>query len=710
MASTPTIQQQNIIDATEGYVRVAAVPGSGKTYCLTHRIAHLIQDLYISPDSIVALTFTRKAATSMRKKLRNIIGDAGSCFMGTFHHYCCTILKEEIQHLGYPKEFKSLTGNDQKKFIRDILKEMNLSARDYRTKDMLDMISQNKVGGGYVKLFETEPATFILEKYLNDAQRRHAVYEEIYYRYLLKQFSVHGLDYDDLIHFTIHIFSNHVDVLDKWQDKCEYVLVDEYQDVSQAQAKLADMLSNKYGNLFIIGDDDQLIYSWRGSKPEYLIGFDTTHYNTQSFTLDNNFRSTPEIIGVANELIQCNQERIPKRMTTANSSGIKPVYNCARTAKDEAKWICEMIQKAVETGIDYKEHTILIRSSLQSREIEQQLRLHSIPYKAYAGVAFFESEEVSTVLNYLSMILHMDDLSFENTIQMPKRGFGKTSMEKVRKYSEDNQMPMFFALMTMIQNGEIKNKEVFDYCKNIYTMHKQYQNYTCTQLANIVLDWGYRELLDGDPDQEKKDRVTQLLQMIYELEKEEDNAIPLSDMLQYFSLFTSGDDDTEDNKVKIMTIHASKGLEFDTVFIPGLVEGLIPSSKATTKRAMEEERRICYVAVTRAENKLYLSSYQYQYEKSNVPSMSSRFVEEMGEVNLDIIQKPVGRMAINAMNNVLPKKTAQFVVAQRISITNWGTGTIVEVDEINQKYKIVFDKCPQLPKNISFSADIKIVQ
>ncbi|WP_296561016.1 3'-5' exonuclease [uncultured Acetobacterium sp.] len=708
-SNSPTPQQQSIIQATEGYVRVPAVPGSGKTYCLTHRVAHLIQDLYIAPDVIIALTFTRKAASGMKRKLRGLIGDVATCFMGTFHHYCSNILKEEIHHLGYPKLFKSLRRSDQNKFVREILKEMNLSARDYRERDVLEKIREFKVNGSYVELFEQEPKTQILEQCIQKADSAHHIMDGIIYRYLLKEFQVHALDYDDLLYFTVHIFKKYADVLDKWQDKCEYVLIDEYQDVSKVQAELADMISQKYKNLFIIGDDDQLIYSWRGSKPEYLIEFDKKYPNTQTFTLNCNFRSTPEIIKAADALIQHNTERLPKQMKTSNATGSLPVYNCTKTAVDEAIWIADKIHESVEAGCEYKEIAILIRNSSQASHIEQQLRLHAIPYKAYAGAKFFESEEIRTVLSYLSMILFLDDLSFEQTVNMPKRGFGKSSMEKVKQYAADNQLTLFTALMTLVQAGEIKNKQIFEYCRHIYTMNKSHQGYSCLELANIILDWGYRETLDGDPDQEKKDNITALLQMINELEKEEDGPIPLHDLLQFFALFSPEDDENDDDKVKIMTIHTAKGLEFDHVFIPGMVEGILPSGRAVTKQAIEEERRVCYVAVTRAVKQLFLSSYQYQYEKQSSPSMSSRFINEMGENNLMMLQKPVESLAVNSPQKPSSYCTPQFVIAQRVSVGLWGEGTIMEVDEQKQKYKILFDAMPNLAKNIAFAADIKIL-
>ncbi len=712
--STPTEQQERIIKATEGYVCVPAVPGCGKTFCLTHRIAYLIQELFIAPDAIVALTFTRKAAYSMRQKLRGLIGDSASCFLGTFHHFCANVLKEEIHHIGYPKVFQALRRSDQNKFIRDILAEMELSARDYREHDILDQIAQFKEDRSYVQLLEREPIEFVLEEKIRRADAIGNIPKGIIYRYLLKEYQVHALDYNDLLQFTVYLFETYPEVLEKWQDRCEYVLVDEYQDVSGVQARLADLLSGKYKNLFIIGDDDQLIYSWRGSKPDYLIEFDQHHRNTQTFYLEQNFRSTPEIIAVSNEMIRYNQNRMEKHMVTQNSTGPKPIYNCTETAKDEAIWIAEcIVENSKKQGTDgipeqMGESAILVRSSRQANQIEQQLRLHGIPYIAYAGANFFESEEITTILAYLNMIIFLDDLSFEATVNTPRRGFGKTSMDKVRTYAREHGVTMFDALRDLICLQQIKNKEVTTYCRNMEEAHLHYGDYSPVALVNQILDWGYRVYLEGDPSQEKKDNVAELIQMIHQLEKEEDGEITLGYLMQYFALFAPGDEENGECKVKLMTIHTAKGLEFSTVYLPGMVEGVLPSGKARSKQDIEEERRVCYVAMTRAKERLYLSSYRYTYEKQGAPSVSSRFLSEMGEENLNMLQEPVRAERVKIPEEIV-EKSEKGAVMQRVLVEPWGLGTIVEVDEERQKYKITFDGAPNLPKNISFAAKVKVL-
>lgn len=696
MMMNPTAEQQNIIQATEGYMRCGAVPGSGKTYCITNRMAYLITNLYVDPSSIVALTFTNKAAASMTHRLKKMIGDDATCFTGTFHGYCNKILKEEIYRLSYPKTFTIIDVKGQIDIIREIADELHLSLKDFTTKSYLDDIAERKKTDAYMVYMTGANKTPLLKqiaKAQNDIDR-------VYYNYLLKQRDNYVLDFHDIIVFAIHILQTYKDALTKWQDKCMYILCDEYQDVNKKQEDLLRLLSGKYQNLTVVGDDDQCIYGWRGSKVEYIVDFNMRYPNAKDFYLTENFRSTPEIVAVANSLIAANCYRLKKQMITNKSSGQKPVYNNLKTEKDEATWIADTITISVNQGKQYSDHTVLVRSSSQTRALEEAFVRKKVPYKILSGAEFYSSEEIKTVLAYLRMVYAMNDLDFTYTIQRPRRGYGKKSVENLRIYAAQRNITLMKALGEQIQSGTEKRQPVIDYYNSIIGLHNTYGKYSSKELVNMVLDFGYRTFLQQDVDQTKLDNVSELLVTVATLEDENQEPIPLDELLAHFALFSSQDDDTDKNLVKIMTIHTAKGLEFDTVFINGLVEGQFPSKRLKNQDELEEERRLLYVAITRAKEMLYLSSYDVK-----AGSFIARQSSFLGDIDVHLL---------NCINNstigggyatpiMLPK--AQFSIGDKVLHKGFGEGTITGVDEKTQTYEIKFNILGQ-PRRIQFRADL----
>lgn len=690
----PTREQQQIIRATEGYVRCGAVPGSGKTYCITSRMAYLITELYVDPSSIVALTFTNKAAAGMTHRLKKRIGDEAACFTGTFHGYCNKILKEEIYRLSYPKAFTIADVRGQTDIIREIAEELHLSLKDFTAKAYLDEIAQRKLAGGYIAYMAGPDKTKLQEK-ISSAKDD---IEKVYYNFLMKQRDNYVLDFNDIIEFTIHILQTCPDALAKWQDKCMYILCDEYQDVNDRQELLLSLLSGKYQNLTVVGDDDQCIYGWRGSRVEYIVDFDNRYPNAKSFYLTENFRSTPEIVAVANSLITANQNRLAKQMISNRHSGRKPVYNNLMTEKDEAAWIADTIRMAVDQGKKYLDHTVLVRSSSQTRALEEAFMKKKVPYKILSGAEFYGSEEIKTVLAYLRMVYAMNDLDFTYTIQRPRRGYGRKSVEKLKEYAVQRNLTLMTALEEQIRNGLENRQPVIDYYNNITGLHHTYGDYSCKELVNLVLDFGYRKYLQQDVDQTKLDNVSELLATVAALEEENQEFIPLEELLAYFALFTSQDDDTNHDRVKIMTIHTAKGLEFDTVFVNGLVEGQFPSKRLVNEDELEEERRLLYVAVTRAKEMLYLSGYEVK-----AGSFTARQSSFLGDLDVDLLDcvhdsKIIKGYATPAM---LPK--ARLAVGDEVLHKGFGEGIVTGVDEKTQTYEIKFYEIGQ-PRRIQFRA------
>ncbi|MBQ4282456.1 MAG: UvrD-helicase domain-containing protein, partial [Lachnospira sp.] len=575
----------DIIKNTEGYIRCGAVPGSGKTFSITHRMAYLITELYVDPSSIVALTFTNKAAASMTNRLKKMIGDDATCFTGTFHGYCNKILKEEIHRLSYPKTFTILDKAGQIDLIREVAQEQGLSLKDFTAKYYMEEISRSKLSLGYIDYMAGADKGPLVER----LEAARTDYDVVFYNYLLKQRDNYVLDFDDIINFALYVLYTYPDALSYWQDKCQYILCDEYQDVNDKQEKLLNLLSGKYHNLTVVGDDDQCIYGWRGSKVDYMVDFHKAYPDVKDYYLSENFRSTPEIVAVANSLIGVNQHRLEKAMFTNNPAGEKPIYNHLPTEKDEAEWIANIIWGGKTDGRKYSDHTVLVRAASQTRAVEEAFIKKKIPYKILNGAQFYSSEEIKTVLSYLRMVYAMNDLDFMWTVQRPRKGFGKKSIESLRGYAKSKGLTLMEALGEQIEQGLIKKKVLVDYYNNIIRLHNSYHEYSAKNLLNIVLDLGYREELEQDVDQTRLDNVSEFVTTVAGLEEENQDWLSLEDLLAHFALFSQQDDDTEKDVVRVMTIHTAKGLEFDTVFVNGMVEGQFPSRRLRNEDELEEE-------------------------------------------------------------------------------------------------------------------------
>lgn len=696
MATTLTNEQEAIIQATEGYIRCRAVPGSGKTTCITHRMAYLITELYIEPAAIVALTFTNKAAASMTNRLKKMIGDEATCFTGTFHGFCNKILKEEIYRLSYPKEFTILDKKDQIALIKEVADELQLSLKDFTAKDYLEEIEKRKLSESYV-IYMLGSDTSLLQSRIQAAATQQ---DMVFYQYLMKQRDNYVLDFSDMIEFTLYILNTYPDALEKWQDNCMYLLCDEYQDVNEGQEALLSLLSGKYQNLTVVGDDDQCIYGWRGSEIDYIVDFDKRYPGARDFYISENFRSTPEIIKVANSLIQVNQHRLAKQMFTNNPSGELPVYYNARTEQEEAEWIADTIAMAVRERTSYSNHVVLIRASSQSRALEEAFVQKKIPYKMLNGAEFYNAEEIKTVMSYLRMVYAMNDLDFVYSIQRPRRGYGKQSLERLKRYAAEQQLSLIEALGEQIRSGKENRTSIIEYYENMKKLHESYEEYSSKDLVKMVLDLGYRKELEEHIDQRRLDNVSELIHTITALEEENQDAIPLQDLLAHFAMFSGQDDDTEKDVVRIMTIHTAKGLEFDTVFVNGLVEGQFPSRRLNNQDEMEEERRLLYVAITRAKRKLYLSGYQMK-----VAGYGARQSSFLSDIDVALLNCILGSKIGASCGSTSLRPKAEFQVGDRVEHPVFGQGTVLLVDVSKQIYEIQFDKI-SFSRRIQFRAEL----
>ena len=633
----------------------------------------------------------------MTNQLKTLIGDKATCFTGTFHSYCNLILKEEIYRLSWPKVFTIADKQGQIEIVTEIAHELGLSLKDCPAKDYIDYIAARKTSSmDYVKLMSGADKSPLCQE-VNTAT---GDLQSVYYRYLLKQRDNFILDFNDIIIFAVYILTNYQDALAKWQDKCEYILCDEYQDVNQYQEELLKLLSGRFHNLTVVGDDDQCIYGWRDAQVDYIVGFDKRYPQARDFFLLENFRSTPEIVAVANSLIINNQNRISKKMFTNNPSGEKPVYNCIKTVQEESLWIADTIRNSVQQGKQYSKHAVLVRSSAQTRALEEAFVAAKVPYKILGGAKFYDREEVRTVLAYLRCVYALNDADFTYTINRPKRGYGKKSVEKLKAYAEPRGLTLIEALGEQISCGAEKRKAVIDYYNNVQGLNSTYQNYSSSELANKVLDFGYREALQQDIDQTKIDNVSELLKTIAALEMDNQENIPLDDLLTHFALYEDAEDGTDKDVVQIMTIHVAKGLEFDTVFVPGLVQGQFPDKRSLIPEKLQEERRLLYVAITRAESMLYLSSY----DDTVIGDISgqSQFLRDIDASLLNCI----GNTTIGGTHGTTPiLSSAKYSVGDMIKHHVFGIGIIVRVDEAGQRYEIQFDNESDI-RRLSFEAQL----
>ena len=598
-------EQQEAVMTTEGYVRVIAGAGSGKTRALTNRYVYLVNELGISTANILCVTFTNKAANEMKKRIRTMIGDYDTGYVNTFHGFCVQILREDIHAMNYPANFVVMDSEDTDAILKTVYEQAKVHSKSYTFSMARDMISARKNMKSeqipYILSMDQEDLKY---KYLNSKKTE----DRIFYGYVYEQKKFFGLDFDDLITFAVYILENFEEKRVKWQKRLEYIMVDEFQDVSPLQYKLADILSGFHKNLFVVGDPDQTIYTWRGAKVEYILNFDQHHANTKTIIMDKNYRSTPDILNASNSLIQKNEKRIEKNLKAMRKTTIPVIYHHAKTQNEEAGFVVNTIKDILNQGGKYQDITILYRSHFVSRSLEESFVKEKIPYVLYSGVEFYKRKEIKDVLSYLRMLVSGDDLSFLRIINEPKRNIGKKRIELLKEYADINGGSLYEALISLREDPLIAKSKADEFISVIEKYRACYQEMTITDLlTGVLVDSGYETNLRLSGEDERLDNIAELKQSIFEYESTAGEETLLEDYLQNIALFTNADAETRKNSVKMMTIHTAKGLEFPYVIVCGLNEGIFPNKHVNTMERLEEERRLAYVAYTRAENSLYLT-------------------------------------------------------------------------------------------------------
>lgn len=616
--------QKKAVTCTEGPLLVLAGAGSGKTKVLTTRIAYLINEKNVDPSSILAITFTNKAAKEMKDRVIKLIGNIGySMKISTFHSFGLSILKEHCDLLGYSKNFTIIDSDDSMTLIKKIVKDLNLDSKIFNPK-----MIRNKISGAKNELMD--PAEYV--RFANTDMEEKIV--SVYERYQKRLKLNNSFDFDDLLMLPIKLLKENPDVLKQYQEKFKYVMVDEYQDTNQAQYILTKMMSAKYKNICVVGDNDQSIYMFRGANYRNILNFEKDYKNTSVILLEENYRSTKNILDVANSIIKNNKSRKDKTLWTNNDDGLKIKYHRSSNEKDESFYVVSEIKKILNNGVPLSEIAVLYRANAQSRNIEEVLLRDNIPYKVVGAFYFYNRKEIKDLIAYLKLIYnHNDDNSLTRIINVPKRGIGLKAIENLNTKSMLEEKSLYDSLSTQ--------KEL-DFKRLIDDLSKKSETMSLTELVDCILnDSKMKEELELEKTIESEVRLENLeeFKSITKSFEESKGIVSLGEFLEEISLVSDVEEyKNNTNVVTLMTIHSAKGLEFDNVFLIGMEEGLFPHANCLNDaEELEEERRLCYVAVTRARKRLWLvnarSRMLYGKESYN---MQSRFIDEIDKENLDI--------------------------------------------------------------------------
>lgn len=618
--------QREAVLSTEGKIKVVAGAGSGKTRVLAHRFAHLVDNIGVDAGNILCMTFTNKAAQEMRVRISKLIDSGiGNDLVCTIHGFCVKVLRKDIHRLGWPKNFKILDDEDTEQIAKQVLELHGLDRTKKIIKELLQSVSIHKaqIEGGYID-------TYMLTGSLKFGDVSGLKPEETFIHYQALNYC---LNFDDIISFALYLFNNYPDVREYWQDQINYVMVDEAQDCNSCDWLIAETVAAKYGNLFVVGDPDQAIYEWRGAKPSDFVNWKAD----KTIILAHNYRSTPNILDVANSIIAHNKNRIPKDLYTEKGNLKSATHFHGKNEGEEAEYVVKTIKQLEDSGRLYSDMAILYRASHVSRSIEQTLLREKIPYEVWGGVRFFERREIKDILAYLNMLVSDDNLAFARIVNVPKRNFGPTSLKKIKDISEIKNISYYQALKENLE--EWKRTKAYNPLRRFIELiedgRKMLGKYTIVEILNEILkSSGITEMLREDTETERLENVEELISSVRLYEQQhEDDEVTLETYLQDISLFTNSDHKKEKEKcVKLMTIHQSKGLEFPIVFVCGLSEGIFPSHRSLRERklkGLEEERRLMYVAVTRAEEGLFLTESEGFNFQTHTDKFPSRFLTEI---------------------------------------------------------------------------------
>lgn len=704
--------QLEAVTSTEGFIRVIAGAGSGKTRALARRFAYLVNEIGILPGNILCVTFTNKSANEMRQRIHNLTGDNDTGYISTFHSFCVSVLQEDSHALQYPKSFLVLDNSDIDSMLKIIYEERGLTLRNMtfsKARDMIEIRKLIKEPEYYLDMLNMSLDT-LRQKYLTATEPS----DIIFYGYLYQEKKCFGLDYNDLIKFTLYIFEQNEAVKIKWQQRLEYIMIDEFQDIDELQYKLMSVLCGYHKNLFIVGDPDQTIYTWRGANVRYLLDFDKIFPSVKTIMMMQNYRSTLQIVSVVNDLIDKNKFRIKKNLMPTIADGRKVICHHADTSEREAMWIAEQIQALHGEGTSYREITVLYRAHYITRIVEEVFLREKIPYAIYSGVQFFNRMEIKDALAYLRLIAYKDDLAFLRVVNVPKRNFGERRIKFLQEYAVKHQCSLYIALETNLDNEIFKGTKAAQFVALIENFAANYAERQISELlAAILNESGYEKMLRTEGSQERLDNLAELKQSVYEYETSCGEESTLEHYLSHVALFTNNDAADNSDKVKLMTVHSAKGLEFPYVFLCAMNEGVFPSKKTDTIQKMEEERRLAFVAMTRAQKGLYLSEAEGRNFDGS-PRYPSRFLLDIEPALLDYTQKPQEGLIIETKDYLVineryladEENQLSLAVGQRVKHNIFGSGTVVDVDLIKAAHLVKFDNI-DTPRSISFRAKLE---
>jgi DNA helicase-2/ATP-dependent DNA helicase PcrA len=625
--------QKEAVLHLDGPVLIVAGAGSGKTKVLTSRIAHIIREKKAFPNQILSVTFTNKAAKEMQIRVSKMLGSAatGLSWLGTFHSICAKILRKHATAANLNSNFTIIDTDDQTRLIKNICKSENIDIKLLAPRFILAIIDRWKNKGYYPS-----------EVVINNKDVYEKTILPLYKIYQQKLIDLNSCDFGDLILHTVKILENYPDIRQIYSTNFKYILVDEYQDTNFIQSKWLNLLSEKNKNLCCVGDDDQSIYSWRGAEIKNFLEFDQIYENTKVIRLEQNYRSSQNILSVASNLISNNQNRVGKTLTTNMEEGDLVKLNCFKNGKDEAIGISDEIEKKLIKKYSFNEMAILVRAIFQTREFEERFLKIGMPYRILGGTKFYERAEVKDCVAYLRLIhQEKDDLAFERIVNNPKRSIGDTTLKTVHEFGKENNLSLESAANKMLEQNLIKPKTKIGLSFFLKALNKwrndlNVKKINHVKLLQIVLDEsGYSAMLKNKKDLDNENRLENIKELLSAM-KEFDN---LESFLEHVSLATSIDQEWEGEKINMMTMHAAKGLEFDIIFLPGWEEGLFPHQKSIEEKGqngLEEERRLAYVGITRAKKKAIISfSMNRFYQGDWIDSMASRFIEELPEKHLE---------------------------------------------------------------------------
>lgn len=720
-------QQKEGVFTTEGAVLILAGAGSGKTGVLTHRIAHLIDDLGVNSYNILAITFTNKAAKEMKERVDRLVGmGADSAWIMTFHAACVRILRRYICRIGYDNNFTIYDTDDQKSVIKDILKRKNLDPKQYKDRTILSVISNAKdnlispddmyqsSGGNYNTMKTAE----IYREYQEQLKKNNAV------------------DFDDIIGLTVKLFNEDKEVLRYYQERFRYIMVDEYQDTNRAQFNLIRLLAGGHGNLCVVGDDDQSIYKFRGADINNILDFEKYFNDAKIIKLEQNYRSTQKILDVANEVIKNNAGRKDKRLWTSVKDGTKVIFNVYENGYEEARGIAEDIaHRHLHDRKDYSDFAILYRTNAQSRSLEEKLIEKNIPYRIYGGINFYARREIKDILAYLKTIDNArDDLAVKRILNVPKRGIGAASVAKVDDYAYENDITFYVALRQAREVPGLQRavSKVEGFVTQIEVLKSKSQYIGVGKLIEEIIETvGYSDYIDAESESdeqatERRQNIDELISKAVQYEETVDEP-SLSGFLEEVALVADIDNLDENNDmVSLMTIHSAKGLEFPIVYLAGMEDGLFPSYMSIStgdESDIEEERRLCYVGITRAKETLIMSAARMRTVRGETQmNRTSRFVREIpkellaesaqmlkknseysaitGKDHMELPVRKRGQVAFNSYqreaisNTVFDKKTdsaPDYVVGDRVRHIKFGEGTVADMINGGRDYEVTVD-------------------